>query len=165
MRRLGIFLVVAAVLAPITALSPLPAGAAGLLSCNAAANTTVVLDETTGLHEWTIVGKGTCTDNKSTYFMDLSASGTSDGLGVCTQSDVGNLDLDTVLTLVSTTTGQSQTMPLNLGAASSTYPVTTPFAVTRAGAPVGGGTLFTHIFLACPPLGTPSTTMYFEIIR
>ncbi len=166
MRRLFTFLVVTAVLAPMLALTPAPAGAAGVpLTCNVAATTTIVRNQVTGRYIWTINGKGTCTDSQSTYFADVLASGNSDGLGACTDSDVRNLDLNTTLTLVSSTTGQSQAILLNFGAPSTTYPVTTPFFVSRGGSVVGGGTLFTHIFLACPPLGTPSTAIYFELTR
>jgi len=164
MRRIWAVLLVAATVATFLVVTK-PADAAVPQSCNLAATTTIVRNQVTTKYVWTIAGKGTCTDSNSTYLADLSASGTSDTLGICTDSDVKNLDLNAVLTTTSTTTGIAKATTLNIGAPTTTYPVTTPFVAKSAGAVVGGGTIFTHVFLACPPLGTPSTAIYLELAR
>ena len=161
MRKLGAVAVGASLLIVLGGVAPAPTGAAGLLTCDAAAST--YIEPESGLHHWTIEGQGICSTNSSTYFLDLSAVGTSEGLGLCTSSDVGNLDLDAEITLVSATTGHREVATVKLGAPSTTYPVTTPFVATRDGKTVGAGTIFTRIFLACPPAGSPSTRITMEI--
>ena len=163
MRKLGVLAVSASLFTILGVVTPGPTSAAGLLTCDAAASTRIEADAASGLHRWDIVGQGVCSTNSSTYLLDLTAVGTSDGLGLCTTSDVGDLDLEAEIALVSATTGHREVAIVTFGAPSTTYPVTTPFVATRDGRTVGVGTIFTRIFLACPPAGSPSTRIVMEI--
>ena len=135
-----------------------PAASAGTkdLICTTGANLQLIND--IGNHWlWTLNGAGECTAPDSTYQAQIVGTGTSVGLGLCDASlVVTNLSIDVTLTLTSFTTGVVSTRLEKFSSPITTFPIATPFIVTGPGNIVGAGNLDTHIFLHCPPGGTPS---------
>ena len=133
------------------------------LTCTLAAATTTV--KTVGsIYNWTINGAGSCINPATTSTAVLTVTGSSQGLGACDGGPVGNLELSGVLTLTSTNTGLIRAIPVRLFSPITTYPVVTAFLIQTPTGFAGAGTLFTHIFLACPPLGAPASTVVMEIL-
>ena len=150
-----------AALALAMAIVPISTGiaAAGVLpptpiTCTAAG--TVLFSNGTQNTTWTIVGKGSCENNESTYFLDFTGTGTSDTLGICDIQEgvpepiVTNLDIHVLGTLTDPTTLIPQAINQHWVAPLTTYPVVTPFLVQNtSGGISGAGAFFNHIFLMC----------------
>ena len=103
-----------------------------------------------------------CVAGSETLGGSAEGTGTSQSLGLCPSPPPGpdrsltveGLRVDVVEHL-SGALG-STSVPEVWGASETLFPGTTPFEVTRNGAVVGLGTIFTHLFAHCPPAGTPS---------
>lgn len=139
---------------------PTPASATAfppILTCTAAGHLETVSD--VGIHYvWTLTGGGTCADSSTTYTTDIVAAGTSSGLGVCDVTGVvQNLSLDVSVTMTSTTDGSVRALSEQFASPLTTYPIATPFLVAKNSKTIGAGNLDTHLFVHCPPGGTPST--------
>jgi len=135
-----------------------------LTTCTMAGATTLVKNAVTGRYAWTINGVGSCINPASTHFAEISVAGSSQGLGECDGGPLQDLDLAAVLTLTSTSTGLVRAVPMRWYSPVTSYPLVTPFLIAQMSGLTGAGTLFTHIFLACPPLGTPASQLVFEIL-
>lgn len=95
----------------------------------------------------------------------LAGAGTSQGLGLCPSPPssasipltVDDLSVNVTASLSgargAVTLADTWTAPL------TTFPIATPFLITRGGSLVGAGTIVTHIFAQCPPTGTPSAVV------
>jgi hypothetical protein len=104
---------------------------------------------------WAYGGTGQCVGPVTTYSVSVTAAGTSQGLGACDSGLVLNLDLDVALTLTDLSTGVSSTDSETWASQATTFPVATPFNVLKNFNIIGLGDLDTHVFLHCPPGGTP----------
>lgn len=140
-----------------------PAGAqVGTMECTGSG--TVQLSSGAGpAVDWSIDLTGvTCVSSDETLGGTLNGTGTSQGLGLCPAAPsnpsipltVDGLSVSATESLSGfhgpVTVDDTWTAPL------TTFPITTPFLITRGGSLVGAGTIFTHIFAQCPPTGTPS---------
>jgi hypothetical protein len=108
---------------------------------------------------WTIVGSGSC----NTYALSFTATGTSQGLGNCGSDGAPLIVQDLDLVVTGTLTSSNPTDPAVIGilqhwtAPVTTYPLGTPFLVTRnTGEVFGGGVFWNHIYLNCQ--GNPVAT-------
>ena len=117
---------------------------------------------TTGTPDtWTIVGQGSCNDISTTYAVSFTGAGTSSGLGLCSPEPlpfvVTNLRIVITGTLVDSLTQIPTPFTQLWVAPVTTYPLGTPFLVTRLnGDLIGAGNFFNHIFLQCN--GSPVAT-------
>jgi hypothetical protein len=108
--------------------------------------------------DWALQGVASCNgDNGGQYEVTFTGAGSSEGLGICTSGSILNLSLNMDLSVYSVQEGTTKLVHENWGAPVTTFPITTPYAVTQNGNAIGLGTLFTHIFDNCPPEGTPDT--------
>jgi hypothetical protein len=163
-RRVIIIVVALAALAALM-LPTVPASAAGQIVCNAA-GTLEILGNPPGpqANQWSLTGRGSCLgDNQGTYFADITGVGTSDTLGLCDSPSsalVTNFEMQLTVTLTSTSDPQnSKVLTERWSAPLTTFPIATPFVVTDGGLQnedeyQGAGSILTHIYAQCPPLGT-----------
>ena len=144
------------------AVGAVPTSAAVPISCNAGANTDITVNPLTHVATWTITGGGgSCDANDSTRTVSFSGSGTSQGIGACSNDPgTANLLLTMTVKIHNTTTGVDKQFTETWAAAQTNFPGTTPFQIT--GDMTGSGTIFLHIFGKCPPDGTPSTKIYWS---
>ena len=131
------------------------------LECTAGADLEIVTDRP-GHYLWTLAGGGQCGDGNAVYTAHIDGAGTSVGLGLCDSGIVTNLDINVLLTLTSTVTGVVSTHSEDFEAQLTTFPIATPFTVVQNFNTVGVGNIDTHIFLHCPPGGTPSTFLVWD---
>jgi hypothetical protein len=112
---------------------------------------------------WTIDLTGaSCTTSLETLGGTVSGTGGSQNLGLCpapptsptSSLTVDDLSIEVTESLSGALGGV--TLDETWGASSTSFPETTPFQITRGGAVVGGGTIYTHIYAHCPPTGSPS---------
>jgi len=134
------------------------------LECTTGANLEVIND--IGNHWlWSLNGGGQCADGNTTYQAQVAGTGTSTGLGLCDASGVvTNLSIQVSLTLTNVVTGEITTRLEKFSSPITTFPIATPFIVTGSGNTIGAGNLDTHIFLHCPPGGTPSAFLVWDQI-
>ncbi|MEY2469692.1 MAG: hypothetical protein QOF21_2390 [Actinomycetota bacterium] len=165
MRKVFVRLGLAVAIMAGLGMATVPANAEpALTACTMAGANTLVKNAITGRYAWTVHAVGSCINPASTHFAELTLAGSSQGLGECDGGPLQDLDLVGALTLTSTTTGLIRTVPLRFYSPVTSYPVVTPFLISQMSGLTGAGTLFTHIFLACPPLGTPASQLVFEIL-
>jgi hypothetical protein len=116
---------------------------------------------------WTLNGTGSCVgDMEGTYILNFTGTGTSGTFGACDGANPGpvqNLNLNITGTLTNTAGLGVKPFEVKWTAPATTFPVTTPFSVERAGSAIGGGTLFTRIFGQCPAAGSPVAQYYFSM--
>jgi hypothetical protein len=146
---------------------PSPASAGPRVNCEASGRVNITGQP--GAWNWSLNGLGLCVDYLAgRYQVGLEGSGTSDSFGLCAPRRgidpdgvhglvVRNLRLDVVVTLVNLKTGVVRQINETWGSPVTTFPVATPFVIGGAGAP-GLGSIFTRIFLGCPPGGSPAAT-------
>jgi len=152
----------AAVIAAVVAVTSPSSGAGPVvpIKCDANGSVTVTMPDAGGLANWTVEGSGICNgDFSGNYRMELSGSGTSDGISQCSgDAVVQNLDLDVQVTLRNLageeTYQQTWTSPL------SNYSARTPFII--GGESTGVGAIGHHLFLACPGFGNDSASFLLE---
>ena len=166
MRKISIRMLLAVAILGGLGVATVPAHAAPAkpLVCTIAAASNIQKNPLNNNYTWAIDGAGQCVNPATTSVAHLTAAGSSVGLGLCDGGLVQNLNLNVVLTLTSTNTGLVTTSNMKFVSPISTYPVVTPFLVRSNGAITGAGALSNHIFLACPPLGTPSTEVVFAVV-
>ena len=166
MRKVSIRLLLAVAILGGLGVATLPAHAAPArpMLCTIAAATNIQKNPVNGKYDWAIEGGGQCVNPQSASVAHLTAVGSSVGLGLCDGLVVKNFLLNAVLELTSANTGVTTSQQMRFVSPLSTYPVATPFLVRQNGALTGAGALSTHIFLACPPLGTPSTELVFTVV-
>ena len=106
---------------------------------------------------WSVSGQGSCQGNgKGTYAAQIVGVGTSKTLGYCSGSAfVQNLDIAMTVTLTNVSSGKVTTLSQNWGAPVTTFPVAVPFLIRDKGI-VGAGVIFNHLFVQCPPGGSPA---------
>lgn len=107
-----------------------------------------------------IASNGVCAgDFNDPYDVTIKGVGRARTYGLCS-SDllVTDLAIDVQATFVQVASGVTVTQQQLWTAPVSTNPVTMPFTIRRGADLAGGGTLFTRIFLNCPPAGTPAAT-------
>lgn len=164
-RRVLLATMAVALVTGSTALTPATharAAAVPDLACTAGA-TLAITSDLPNHWLWAMSGGGQCIDTSAVYTAHVVASGQSDGLGLCSSSGVVlNLDLAVTLTLTSTVTGSAQVVTENWEAQATTFPIATPFTVVQKFLTIGAGNIDTHIFLRCPPGGTPSTFLVWD---
>jgi len=164
-RRMLLAAMATALITGSTALTPAThARAAGLedLACSAGATLAITSDLP---HHWlwALAGGGQCVGLDAVYTANIAGSGTSTGLGLCDSSGVVvDLDIDMALTLTSTVTGQAKAEDDHWQSQVTTFPLSTAFTVVHNFITVGLGNLDTHIFIHCPPGGTPSTFLVWD---
>ena len=144
-------------------LDAVPAGAqVGTMECTGSGS--VQLTSGTGSAvNWRVDLTGvSCVSADETLGGSVAGAGTSDGLGLCPAAPsnptipltVDNLNINATESLSGfrggVTVDDTWTAPL------TTFPIATPFLITRGGSLVGVGSIVTHIFAQCPPAGTPS---------
>jgi hypothetical protein len=149
--------------APAGAVSPVP------ITCTAAGTFEAVSGP--AVTQWTLSGVGSCQgDLEGTYILgNLLVRGTSDSIGLCGDDGVvHNLSMAAKGTLVNVANPlKSKTLDgQTWGAPVTTYPVTTPFAITGPGGGViGGGSISSRVFGKCPLVGgTPVMTVQFTFL-
>jgi hypothetical protein len=105
-------------------------------------------------YDWTVSGDGSCTDvvTQARSAVHFGGDGTSVGLGVCSAGTVENLDLTLILTLTDAN-GTRHNVSETWSAPVTTFTDATPFAVSDDA--TGVGTMVTHLFAKCPPMGSP----------
>jgi len=115
---------------------------------------------------WTIAGSGSC----NTYALSFTATGTSQGLGKCGNDGLPFLVQDLDLVVTGTLTSSNPTDPAVIGilqhwtAPVTTYPLGTPFLVTRnTGEVFGAGVFWNHIYLNCQ--GNPVATFQWTYLN
>jgi hypothetical protein len=144
---------------------PSPASAGPRVNCEASGHVNITGQP--GAWNWSLNGLGRCVNFLAgAYEVDIEGSGTSDSFGLCAPRRgidpdgvhglmVRNLRLDVEVTLLNLKTGVVRQINETWGAPITTFPVATPFSIGGTGAP-GSGSIFTRIFLACPPAGSPA---------
>ena len=137
-----------------------PADAAGIPPrlCTAAGT---ILTTTGTPDTWTIVGQGSCNDLSSTYAVSFTGAGTSNGLGLCSPEPLPFVVTDLRIAITGTLVDSLTQIPTPFihvwVAPITTYPLGTPFLITRPnGDLIGAGNFFNHIFLNCN--GSPVAT-------
>jgi hypothetical protein len=141
---------------------PASAAAPGFITCVATPAIHVSASVTTpGQYDWTVVGSGACVAPKGTLTVTLNGAGKSTGLGLCTGLVVQDLDIAVTMQLTRVFSGETFTKNYHWVGTITTFPLVTPFAVNNSdqSQTVGVGTMFTHIFLACPPGGNDSSAV------
>ncbi|MEY2469693.1 MAG: hypothetical protein QOF21_2391 [Actinomycetota bacterium] len=167
MRKLSVRLALAAALLAGLGVVSIPAHAATggtPITCTLAGSTTIVKNATN--YSWSTHGIGSCINPGATQFAELDVAGTSDSLGLCDGPSgvLSNLDLTAVLKMTNTVTNNTRVITFKFTNPLTVYPAATPFQITHDGSSAGAGTLFNHIFLACPPAGTPSTQITLAVL-
>ena len=161
-KRMAAFAVILAVTVVFAVPSPASAGP----RVNCVANGRVNITGQPGAWNWSLNGLGLCVNFLAgAYEVDIEGSGTSDSIGLCAPRRgidpdgvhglvVRNLRLDVLVTLLNLKTGVVRQINETWGSPITTFPVATPFFIGGIGAP-GLGSIFTRIFLGCPPAGSP----------
>jgi len=167
MRKLSVRLALAAAIIAGLGVVSIPARAATggtPITCTLAGTTSIVKNATN--YSWTTHGIGSCINPGATQFAELDLAGTSDSLGLCDGPDgvLSNLDLNAVLKITNTITNNTRAITFKFTNPLTVYPAATPFEITHDGKVAGAGALFNHIFLACPPAGTPSTQVTLAVV-
>ena len=115
-----------------------------------------------GSYSWLLSGVGTCTPPNhpaQPRQVTLAGKASTPGLGICSsQALIAPFNLDIAATFVETTATRSVStvQAQHWAIPASTFPVVSEFLITDAsGGALGAGELETHIFLHCPPDGTP----------
>ena len=146
---------------------PTSAGAGPRVNCEARGHVNITGQP--GAWSWSLNGVGLCIGILSgRYQVGIEGSGTSDSFGLCAPERgidrngfhglmVRNLRLHVVVTLVNLKTGVVRQINETWGSSITTFPVATPFVIGGAGT-TGLGSIFTRIFLGCPPGGSPGAT-------
>jgi hypothetical protein len=126
-----------------------------LLVCTAAGTVDIARATPAAGYDWTVSGTGSCAEGKATQVLAFTGTGTSDTLGLCDRSVlVRNLSINVTMTLTNVLTGEVRTLSHTWSLALTTFPLTTPFTIDND--TMGVGTVFSHIRLMCPPVGTGS---------
>lgn len=134
----------------------------GLMVCTGSGAVQLTTGSASGVN-WTVDLTGvSCTATGGTLGGTLDGTGTSDGLGLCPSAPsdptipltVDNLNIGVTANLSGARGGV--TVNDTWSAPVTTFPIATPFVITRGGTLVGAGTITTHIFAHCPPSGSPS---------
>jgi len=159
LRRAVITLLLATAVIPIVAVNANAVGTERFICTAAGSIVTTATPDT-----WSIVGGGSCVSQENPYFLEFTAAGTSQGLGLCSADSTLPFivqDLDLIVT--GTLTSSNPTNPAVKGilqhwtAPITTYPLGTPFLVTsNTGDIFGAGIFWNHIFLNCQ--GSPVAT-------
>jgi hypothetical protein len=158
LRRAMVTLLLAAAVIPVVAVNADAIGPERYICTAAGSIVTTATPDT-----WTITGQGTCLSQNNPYFLSFTGAGTSQGLGLCSNDGLPFLVQDLDITVTGTLTSSDFTNPAVKGilqhwtAPITTYPLGSPFLVTRnTGDVIGGGVFWNHIFLNCQ--GSPEAT-------
>jgi hypothetical protein len=149
---------------------PAPAGAVSPVPITCSASGT--LETLTGpfATQWKLVGAGSCQgDLEGTYILpNLLVQGTSDTIGLCDgDAVVTNLSMAAKGTLLNVANPMlSKTLDgQTWGAPVTTYPVTTPFVISKGGSEIGAGSITSRVFGKCPAVGgSPVMTLQFTFL-
>lgn len=149
-RSVAVVLLAAALVTALTgnagAVSPLP------ITCTAAG---YVLTTPGTPDTWSLLGQGSCQgDLEGTYALSFTGTGTSQGLGLCTDPPlpfiVTNLNIVVTGTLTNLADLSVKPITQRWSTPLTTYPLGTPFLVSKLdGSLLGAGNFFNHIFLNC----------------
>ena len=125
------------------------------LICNAAGTLTLT-PSIGGRWVWEFSGGGSCIgDAKSPQIVSFAGSGSSQGLGACGPSGtVSDLSMTMAVSFLDPTVNETTVLLETWGAGTTTFPIATPFDITKSGATLGAGNLDTHLYAHCPPGGT-----------
>jgi hypothetical protein len=155
--RPGLAILLAVLLTLALAAPANAAPAPGLITCVATPRVHVEESTTTpGQFDWTVNGGGACVAAKGTLTVRIFGEGTSTGLGLCSGLFVQDLDIAMTVLVTRVFSGETYVANNHWVASLTTFPVATPFVVNNADNTQshGAGSIFSHIFLGCPPGGS-----------